>query len=314
MPWKSGYTTSDENTLRDRDITWPDGQQCAFVLVVDLSVASRPEGITPSDLNTPAGQFGTRVGLPSLLEVLKRFGIAATFAVPAVMAEIYADTIHIILEGGHEVAAHGFKHEDVSQLDKEAERARLEATTESLTRITGRRPAGWYALPRQRDPFAVGAVSPNTIELLLDAGYAYMGNGLADDIPYYWVADVEPPRTLLTLPYYYHFDDQFFLMFPPPGLGSGLENPKPFLTNCMQEFDAQYKRGRYFSMVLHPHIIGFGHRMRLLETILSHIQDASGVWNPTAARCVQYWQTHYPAHSTLHLEASIWKDYPGSLS
>jgi hypothetical protein len=67
-------------------------------------------------------------------------------------------------------------------------------------------------------------------------------------------------------------------------------------------------------MVLHPHIIGFGHRMRILETILGHIQEASGVWNPTATQCVHYWQTHYPADSALHLEPSIWKDYPGSLS
>ena len=78
-----------------------------------------------------------------------------------------------------------------------------------------------------------------------------MGNGLADDIPYYWVTDVQTPRAMLTLPYYYHFNDQYFLMFPPPGLGSGLENPRPFLTNCTLEFNAQYKRGRYFSMVLH---------------------------------------------------------------
>ena len=314
MPWKAGYTTSDEKTLADRDVAWPNGHPCAFVLVIDLSVASRPEGITPSDLKTASGQFGTQVGLRSLLDILKRFGIAATFAVPAVMAELYPETIGTILAGGHEVAANGYKHEDVSQLDKEEEQARIEAATESLTRVTGQRPTGWYSLPRQRDAFAVGTVSPNTIELLIDAGYAYMGNGLADDIPYYWVADTNAPRALLTLPYYYHFDDQFFLMFPPPGLGSGLENPKPFLTNCIQEFDAQHQRGRYFSMVLHPHIIGFGHRLRMLETLLTHIQGASGVWNPTATQCAQYWQTQYPAETTLHLEPSIWKDYPGSLS
>lgn len=119
---------------------------------------------------------------------------------------------------------------------------------------------------------------------------------------------------ILTLPYYYHFDDQYFLMFPPPGLGSGLENPEPFLTNCLLECDAQYKRGRYFSMVLHPHIIGFGHSMRRLEALFSHLQDFSGIWNPTAVQCAHYWQAHYPASTTLHLEPSIWQDYPGSLS
>src|SRR5919199_245433 len=277
MPWKDGYTTSDEKSLADHEVRWPEGRQCACVIVIDLSVASGPAGITPADLTTAASQFGTQVGLPSLLEVLQRFGMTATFAVPAVIAAIYPATV-------------------------------------SLPRTTGHRPAGWYSLPRQRDPFAVGTISPHTIDLLLDAGYQYMGNGLADDIPYYWVADVGTPRALLTLPYYYHFDDQFFLMFPPPGLGSGLENPKPFLTNCRLEFDAQYKRGRYFSVVLHPSIIGFGHRMRLLETLLRHLQDFPGIWNPTAAQCAHYWHAHYPASTTLHLEPSIWQDYPGSLS
>ncbi len=103
-------------------------------------------------------------------------------------------------------------------------------------------------------------------------------------------------------------------MFPQPGLGSGLENPKPLLTNCLLEFDAQYKRGRYFSMVIHPYLIGFGHRMHILETIFGHIHGTQGIWNPTAAQCAQYWQTQYPASSTLHLEPSIWQDYPGSLS
>ena len=314
MPWKQGYTTSDEKTLLDRDIVWPDRHRCAAVLVVDLSIASRPEGLTPADLRTASGQFGTQVGVQSLLAVLKRYGMVATFAVPAVMAELYPETIHTILEHGHEVAANGYKHEDVSQLDREEERARIAMATESLTRITGQRPSGWYALPRQRDPFAVGTVSPNTIELLIDTGYTYMGNGLADDIPYYWVADIGTSKTLLTLPYYYHFDDQFFMMFPPPGLGSGLENPKPFLTNCRQEFDAQHRRGRYFSMVVHPHIIGFGHRMRVFETVLAHLQQAEGVWNPTATQCAAYWQGQYSAETALHLEPSIWKDYPGSLS
>ena len=34
------------------------------------------------------------------------------------------------------------------------------------------------------------------LALLLDAGYAYMGNGLTDDIPYYWVTDVRTPRAM----------------------------------------------------------------------------------------------------------------------
>lgn len=314
MPWKDGYTTSDEKSLADHEVTWPNDNQCAFVLVVDLSLASGPQGITPADLSTAAGEFGQQVGMPSILDTLRRFDMKATFAVPAVMADIYSETIRTILDNGHEVAALGFKHEDAGQLDEATERERIAATSEIFSRVTGQQPAGWYTLPRQRDPFAVGSISSNTMRLLIDAGYAYMGNGLADDIPYYWVADFETRRAILTLPYSYHFNDHYFLMYPPPGLGSGLENPKPFLNNCKLEFDAQYKRGRYFSMTLHPYIIGFAHRMRLLCNILSHIRDHPAVWNPTATQCAAYWQAQYPENSTLHLEPSIWQDYPNSLS
>src|SRR6202043_3944977 len=87
-----------------------------------------------------------------------------------------------------------------------------------------------FSLPRQGDRYAVGAVSPNTIDLLLEAGYVYLGNGLADDIPHYWVSNFASRRALLTLPYYYHFDDQFFLMFPRKG--TGLEHPDALLRCC----------------------------------------------------------------------------------
>jgi hypothetical protein len=79
MPWKDGYTTSDEKSLGDHEVTWPDGKQCACVVVVDLSVASGPEGITPSDLNTASGQFGTQVGIRSVLDVLQQGGVIIIF-------------------------------------------------------------------------------------------------------------------------------------------------------------------------------------------------------------------------------------------
>jgi peptidoglycan/xylan/chitin deacetylase (PgdA/CDA1 family) len=186
--------------------------------------------------------------------VLKRYDLRATFAVPAVMAHIYPDRMRALTGEGHEIAAHGFKHDDVSALDREDQCERIARTTEILTETAGRQPSGWYSLPRQGDPFAGGTISPNTMDLLIEAGYAYIGNGLADDIPHYWVTDFASRRALLTLPYYYHFDDQFFLMFPRKG--TGLEHPDALFRNWKAEFDAQYKRGRYFHMTLPPRHIG----------------------------------------------------------
>ena len=149
--------------------------------------------------------------MSALLAVLRRYDLKATFAVPGVLAHIYADRVRALVTEGHEIAAHGFKHEDVSGLERDVERERIVRTTEILSEVTGRRPTGWFSLPRQGDPFAGGTISPNTMDLLPDAGYAYMGNGLADDVPHYWVTDFASRRAMLTLPYYYHFDDQFVL-------------------------------------------------------------------------------------------------------
>lgn len=309
MPWKDGYTISDERSLTDADVRWPAGHRCCFSVTVDLSVASGPEGITERDLASPKAQFGLREGLERVTEALDRFGLKATFAVPAVMARVQAHRLRVLTQEGHEIAAEGFRHEDVSGMAREEEAERIGVTTSVLAEITGRRPSGWFSLPRQGDPFAGGTISPHTMDLLLDAGYAYFGNGLADDIPHHWVTDAASGRSMLTMPYYYHYDDQFFLLFPSKG--TGLEHADSLFRNWRAEFDAQYRRGRHFHMTLHPYAVGFGHRVRLLENLLQYVSGKPGVWNETASVVIAHWRALNPAP---RLEPSIWRDYPGSLS
>jgi hypothetical protein len=135
---------------------------------------------------------------------------------------------------------------------------------EVLADAAGRRPSGWFSLPRQGDAFAGGSVSPHTMDLLIEEGFAYFGNGLADDIPHWWVTDFAARRAMLALPYYYHFDDQFFCMFPAKG--TGLDNPDALARNWRWEFEAQYRRGRHFHMTLHTQHIGWCHLPGGLES------------------------------------------------
>jgi hypothetical protein len=174
------------------------------------------------------------------------------------------------------------------------------------------RASGWFSLPRQTDKYAGGAMSPHTAGLLLDSGYTYFGNSLADDIPHYWVTDFATKRSILALPYYYHFDDQFFLMFPAKG--TGLEHPDVLLSNWEAELAAQYRRGRQFTMVLHPYAIAWPSRLLILKQFLASLRGYPRMWNPTSAECASYWMERFPASQTLHLEASIWQDHEGSLS
>lgn len=312
MPWKDSYTISDEVGLRDSELSWPDGARCCVAITVDLNVASGPAGVTKRDLESAPAQFGLRDGLGQVRAALARFGLRATFSVPAVMALVHGATLRELVAEGHEVAAGGWLGEDVATLDRDEETRRIADTTATLADITGIRPAGWYCLPRQGDGFAGGGISPHTVDLLLEAGYGWLGNGLADDIPHWWVSDFASRRALLTLPYYYHYDDQFFLMFPAKG--TGLEHADSLFRNWRAEFAAQYRRGRYFHMTLHPYAIGFAHRIRLLETFLSGMVSRGGLWNATGSQIARHWTATFPAQTHLKLEPSIWRDHPGSLS
>ena len=311
MPWKQDYTISDEIALTDDAIMWPEGSRCCFNLVVDLNPAAGPEGIAEKDLCAPTYHYGMNEGIDLLLALFARLGLRATFATPALVAKLFPERMREIVSAGHEIAANGLMGEDIGRLDIETERRRLSQATKLLAEVTGSVPQGWYALPRPDDPFATGNVSRHTMDLLIDAGYRYFGNGLADDAPHYWVTDFATRRSLLALPYYYHFDDRFFLMFPTNG--TGLERPEVLARNWQAEFLAQYRRGRYFSLTVSPARSGWGHRVETLDGFLTGAVRMPGLWNATGAEAAAYWSQHFPAATHLKLEPSIWKSYEGSL-
>src|SRR6266849_3854954 len=329
------------------DLTWPQGVRIAVNFTCDFDAMLLRRLLNEPPMQLAKGEFGGRVGIWRLVDLFDAHGVKATIFTPGRICELYPRALRAVVKSGHEIAdhmwehrvpkepaqviahihcdlmrsltaeghelaAHGFRHEDVSGLERDEEQRRNARTTEILADVVGRKPAGWFSLPRQGDRYAVGAVSPNTIDLLLEAGYVYLGNGLADDIPHYSVSDFASRRALLTLPYYYHFDDQFFRMFPRKG--TGLEHPDALLRNWRGEFAAQYKRGRYFHMTLHPQHIGWSNRLQLLDEFLAELREYPSLWNPTAAECARYWLETYPAGTHLRLEPSIWQDYPGSLS
>src|SRR5262245_21522108 len=130
MHWKDRYTISNETSVADADVRWPEGKRCAVHIVVDLSVASGPEGIVARDIRSAPAAFGASEGFDLVLAALAKHGLKATFAVPAVTAEIDPARIKTLVERGHEVAAQGLKHEDVSGLSREEEKARLDLATE----------------------------------------------------------------------------------------------------------------------------------------------------------------------------------------
>lgn len=312
MPWKQGYTISDETGLKDGELAWPAAARCAVQVVVDLNIATAAEGITAKDLESDAAVFAATEGLAQLRAVLARHAIRATIATPGALARLRPATIRALAADGHEIAAAPLLGEDVATLARDAEAARLALTTSLVADAAGTAPQGWFGLPRPSDPFAGGTTSAHTIDLLLDAGYRYLGNGQADDTAYYSVSDAAARRAILTLPYYYHFDDQWFCMFP--ARGTGLENPDFLARNWRAEFAAQYGRGRHFHMTLHPQHSGWAHRAQMLDDFLAHLRAHPGLWVATGSEIAAHFAAVHPPETHLRLAPSIWRDHPGSLS
>ena len=224
MPWKQNYTTSNEQTLPDSDLRWPDGNRCCFSITVDLSVARSPDGIRVADIQRPDAFFALNDGLDSAIDEA-----AAQARFPnnpsRSLRSWQRSTQRFCASSPSRATKSPPTASGMKTSPTWTARTRRPASPqqpEILTEAIGRRPDGWFSMPR-RGAIRIAAKrhdpARNTLDLLIEAGYTWFGNGLADDIPHYWVTDFATNRAILTLPYYYHFDDQFFLMFPAKGTG-----------------------------------------------------------------------------------------------
>jgi len=141
-------------------------------------------GMWPADV--PQGEhFSVVEVLPRLLDLLAKRGVAATFFVEGLNAEMYPDALHTILAAGHELALHAWRHEEWAGLDASSELALLERATGAMRSI-GIEPRGF------RPPG--GGLTERTLALLGEHGYRYVSpagerEGLLDGLavlPFRW--------------------------------------------------------------------------------------------------------------------------------
>src|SRR3954467_13529399 len=90
-------------------------------------------------------EFGPRVGLPRIIELLARQRIQATWFVPGHSLETFPDNARAILDGGHELACHGWFAEDFSELSGDVQAAILGRSVEAVRGVTGSPPRGFRA-------------------------------------------------------------------------------------------------------------------------------------------------------------------------
>jgi peptidoglycan/xylan/chitin deacetylase (PgdA/CDA1 family) len=188
---------------------WPDDRTGALAISImfeqwDAGVAP---GLGPMGNPLPAGaldhqavswaDYGWRTGVWSVLELLEKERLPATFYVSGILADTAPDALRAIAEAGHEIAGHSWAQNRIPALiTPEEERAEIARCTEALSAVSGQRPRGWIS-PRCTP-------SARTSELLAGSGYEWHGDVFDADLPYWRET---PEGRIVALPFGMEIND-----------------------------------------------------------------------------------------------------------
>ena len=288
-PWEADEATWRglvERVRAGRELSpksWPGGARCAMALSFDCDHETFELGAGKAAVGRLAwGEFGRRRGVPRILNVLARHDVSASFFVPAVSALIEPDALKPITEAGHEIGVHGWIHENTSRLDRATERDLLLRSRDTLEQITGTRPVGHRA--------ANWDLSPHTIELVAEAGFAYDSSMMADDSCYELVANGRETG-LVEVPVDWVRDDAVYLLFNREPATRPWTAPADVLDIFKREFDMAFEEGGVCQLVFHPFVIGYRSRIWLLDELIAHARSRGDVWFPTHAELADWVRT-----------------------
>jgi peptidoglycan/xylan/chitin deacetylase (PgdA/CDA1 family) len=249
-------------------------------------------------------EFGVRVGAPRILALLASRGIASTWFVPGHTLTTFPESTEAILAGGHELACHGWFHEDFAELSADDERETVERCAQAVRAVTGARPAGWRA------PYwSLGTASLGTVSA---AGFGYDSSLMADDYRLYRVrlgdrhSVTEGSRFgresgLVEVPISWALDD--WPHFEPAAERGrdGLAAPSKVLEIWTDELRYAWAHapGGLLTITMHPECIGRGHRMAMLERFIDAAAALDGVVFDRVDRYVAAWSAGDPGRRNV---------------
>ena len=259
-----------------RPVPWPGGAKCAVCITFDMDSESILHIAHPKDsLNRMASlsslRYGPKVGIPRILDTYREFDIRQTFFIPAWCIENFPKAVELILEGGHEIAHHGYLHEHPNELEREEEQYWLKRSIDVIVKATGQRPRGWRA--------PLYNFSKHSAELLIEEGFRYDASLMGDDIPY--ILSVKG-KHLVELPSYWGMDDwPQFVQDSDLGYSMPIKSPSGGMEVFRDEFDAIYEYGGLWIPVWHPFATGRLARWHQVRKMLQYMQDKGDVWFAT---------------------------------
>jgi peptidoglycan/xylan/chitin deacetylase (PgdA/CDA1 family) len=251
---------------------WPDGKRCAIAITFDVDSDSPLHYRHPRDahrrLNTQSWLLYDRVAIPRIVGMFNDLGLRQTFYIPGWCIERYPEIAGAIVQGGQELAIHGYLHELAHEISSELEEELLARTINAATAISGAHPSGWRA--------PLYSFSSASAELLARAGLLYDSSLMSDDVPY--VLDT-PAGELIELPiepaaddwaqYAHNYDFEFLLP---------IRAPDDAVQVFAAEVDAAIAYGGMWIAVFHPFVSGRPSRLTRIRTMLERLLERGDVW------------------------------------
>jgi peptidoglycan/xylan/chitin deacetylase (PgdA/CDA1 family) len=267
-----------------RPAKWKDGARCAVALSFDSDHETNELRDGGKSLGRIAwGEYGARVGVSRILDLLAKHDVKATFYVPAVAALLHEDEQRRVVAEGHEIGIHGWIHELNSVLPYEAERDLMLRAAETLEQVTGVRPVG------MRTPS--WDFSWNTLAIEKEMGLLYDSSLMADVDCYELLLDGEPSG-IVELPVEWIRDDAPYFMMHRFSSLRPYTPPEGVFDIFRRELDAAWEEGGIFQLTMHPHVIGYRSRLWIVEELIRHARAKGSVWFATHAEVAAWAKAH----------------------
>ena len=225
-------------------------------------------------------EYGSRAGFWRVLRLFRDHGIHFTSWAVGIALDRNPAAARAMAADGHEVASHSWRWIDYRGMAEDEEREHIRQTVETIEKLTGTRPYGWYT----------GRYSDNTLRLVAEeGGILYSSDTYSDDLPYWRLVEGKP---FLMVPYSLDANDMKFST--TPGWMSGDD----FFTYLKAAFDQLRREGetepKMMSVGLHCRMVGRPGRAAALARFLDYVKGFDDVWIAKRIDIARHWMKVHP--------------------
>ena len=259
-------------------ITWPNGARIAVWVIPNIEHFHLEAGPSAPDVrNYSRRDYGNRVGVWRLMEVLARHGVRGTVALNAEVGLYYPRIMKAVAELGWELMGHGLTNSTMLSGMSRDEQEAVVSEAKRVIEGCGARMRGWLG-PGLAETF-------DTLDLLRAHGVEYVCDWVNDDLPY------RMNNGLYSIPYSIELNDMPLFNMPSIDI-------QDFYRRITESFDVLYeegqRNGRVMGIALHPFLIGVPHRIRYLDRALEYMASHEGVWFATGSEIIGAYREQSP--------------------